>query len=94
MAPAERPRETPATADPVLTELIGQAAFPPLPGHKVHDSAINSFFVLLDQLEYQGRRLGQGTLGLGCVGWVGGESNRVSGFRSEGERTKRVTEDA
>ena len=49
---AEAPRTTSRTPIPVLTDADRQAAFPPLPGHKVHDSAINSFF-LLDQLEYQ-----------------------------------------
>lgn len=41
---AEAPRTTSRTPIPVLTDADRQAAFPPLPGHKVHDSAINSFF--------------------------------------------------
>ncbi|SPO60558.1 Copper resistance protein B (fragment), partial [Pseudomonas inefficax] len=44
--------DTPTTSRtpiPVLTDADRQAAFPPLGGHHVHDSAINSFF-LLDQL--------------------------------------------
>ena len=47
--------DTPTTSRtpiPVLTDADRQAAFPPLGGHQMHDSAINSFF-LLDQLEYQ-----------------------------------------
>ena len=40
---AEAPRTTSRTPIPVLTDADRQAAFPPLPGHKVHDSAINSF---------------------------------------------------
>jgi len=62
----EAPRTTSRTPIPVLTDADRQAAFPPLPGHKVHDSAINSFF-LLDQLEYQDADAGQHP-GLGCVG--------------------------
>src|SRR3546814_420531 len=45
------PRTTSRTPIPVLTDADRQAAFAPLPGHTVHDSGINSFF-LLDQLEY------------------------------------------
>ncbi|WP_192985585.1 copper resistance protein B [Pseudomonas sp. EggHat1] len=88
---AEAPRTTSRTPIPVLTDADRQAAFPPLPGHKVHDSAINSFF-LLDQLEYQDADEGS-TLAWDASGWVGGDINRVW-FRSEGERTNGVTEDA
>lgn len=88
---AEAPRTTSRTPIPVLTDADRQAAFPPLPGHQMHDSAINSFF-LLDQLEYQDADEGS-TLAWDASGWVGGDINRVW-FRSEGERTKGVTEDA
>lgn len=88
---AEAPRTTSRTPIPVLTDADRQAAFPPLPGHKVHDSAINSFF-LLDQLEYQDADEGS-TLAWDASGWVGGDINRVW-FRSKGERTNGVTEDA
>ncbi|WP_137973121.1 copper resistance protein B [Pseudomonas sp. F(2018)] len=88
---AEAPRTTSRTPIPVLTDADRQAAFPPLPGHKVHDSAINSF-ILLDQLEYQDADEGS-TLAWDASGWVGGDINRVW-FRSEGERTNGVTEDA
>ena len=57
---AEAPRATSRTPIPVLTDADREAAFPPLPGHKVHDSAINSFF-LLDQLEYQDADEGHGS---------------------------------
>ena len=87
----EAPRTTSRTPIPVLTDADRQAAFPPLPGHKVHDSAINSF-ILLDQLEYQDADEGS-TLAWDASGWVGGDINRVW-FRSEGERTNGVTEDA
>lgn len=88
---AEAPRTTSRTPIPVLTDADRQAAFPPLPGHQMHDSAINSFF-LLDQLEYQDADEGS-TLAWDASGWVGGDINRVW-FRSEGERTNGVTEDA
>ena len=60
-------------------------------GHQVHDSALNSFF-LLDQLEYQDADEGS-TLAWDATGWVGGDINRLW-IRSEGERTNGVTEDA
>jgi copper resistance protein B len=75
----------------VLTDADRQAAFPPLPGHSVHDSGLNSFF-LLDQLEYQDADEGS-TLAWAASGWVGGDIDRLW-FRSEGERTNGVTEDA
>lgn len=88
---ADTPRTTSRTPIPVLTDADRQAAFAPLPGHTVHDSGINSFF-LLDQLEYQDADEGS-TLAWDASGWVGGDINRVW-FRSEGERTNGVTEDA
>lgn len=86
--------DTPTTSRtpiPVLTDADRQAAFPPLGGHQMHDSAINSFF-LLDQLEYQDANEGS-TLAWDASGWVGGDINRLW-IRSEGERTNGVTEDA
>jgi len=88
---ADTPRTTSRTPIPVLTDADRQAAFAPLPGHTVHDSGINSFF-LLDQLEYQDADEGS-TLAWDASGWVGGDINRIW-FRSEGERTNGVTEDA
>ncbi len=88
---AVTPRTTSRTPIPVLTDADREAAFPPLPGHKVHDSAINSFF-LLDQLEYQDADEGS-TLAWDASGWIGGDINRLW-LRSEGERTNGVTEDA
>jgi len=84
-------RTTSRTPTPVLTDADREAAFPPLPGHQLHDSAINSFF-LLDQLEYQDADDGS-TLAWDASGWIGGDINRVW-FRSEGARTNSVTEDA
>ncbi|UVJ46555.1 copper resistance protein B [Pseudomonas sp. LS1212] len=87
----ETPRTTSRNPIPVLTDADREAAFPPLPGHKVHDSAINNFF-LLDQLEYQDADEGS-TLAWDAIGWIGGDINRLW-LRSEGERTNGVTEDA
>ncbi|WP_454865444.1 copper resistance protein B [Pseudomonas hormoni] len=88
---AETRRTTSRSPIPVLTDADREAAFPPLPGHKVHDSAINNFF-LLDQLEYQDADEGS-TLAWDAIGWIGGDINRLW-LRSEGERTNGVTEDA
>ncbi|MDH2246027.1 copper resistance protein B [Pseudomonas sp. GD03855] len=88
---ADAARATSRTPIPVLTDADRKAAFPPLPGHQVHDSAINSFF-LLDRFEYQDADEGS-TLAWDASGWLGGDINRVW-FRSEGERTNGVTEDA
>lgn len=85
------PSRVSRTPIPTLTDADRQAAFPPLGGHQVHDSGINSFF-LLDQLEYQDADEGS-TLAWDASGWVGGDINRLW-FRSEGERTNGVTEDA
>ncbi len=88
---ADAPTAVSRTPIPVLTDADRKAAFPPLGGHEVHDSAINSFF-LLDQLEYQDADEGS-TLAWDASGWVGGDINRLW-IRSEGERTNGVTEDA
>lgn len=88
---ADAPTAASRTPIPVLTDADRKAAFPPLGGHEVHDSAINSFF-LLDQLEYQDADEGS-TLAWDASGWVGGDINRLW-IRSEGERTNGVTEDA
>ncbi|WP_230386051.1 copper resistance protein B [Pseudomonas guariconensis] len=79
------------TPIPELTDADRKAAFPPLPGHGVHDSAINTFF-LLDQLEYQDADDGS-TLAWDASGWIGGDVDRLW-LRSEGERTNGVTEEA
>jgi copper resistance protein B len=88
---AQTPTKTSRTPIPVLTDADRQAAFPPLGGHEVHDSGINSF-LLLDQLEYQDADEGS-TLAWDASGWIGGDINRLW-VRSEGERTNGVTEDA
>ncbi|MCX2890279.1 copper resistance protein B [Pseudomonas sp. DCB_BI] len=88
---AASPATTSRTPIPELTDADRQAAFPPLGGHQVHDSALNSFF-LLDQLEYQDADEGS-SLAWDATGWIGGDINRLW-VRSEGERTNGVTEDA
>ncbi|MFG0497877.1 copper resistance protein B [Pseudomonas sp. YQ_13] len=88
---SDAPTTTSRTPIPVLTDADRQAAFPPLGGHQLHDSAINSFF-LLDKLEYQDADEGS-ALAWEASGWVGGDINRLW-IRSEGERTNGVTEDA
>jgi copper resistance protein B len=76
---------------PVLTDADREAAFQGLQGHTVHDKYL-AWFLLLDQLEYQDADEGS-TLSWDASGWVGGDINRFW-FRSEGERTNGVTEDA
>lgn len=88
---SDAPTTTSRTPIPVLTDADRQAAFPPLGGHQMQDSAINSFF-LLDKLEYQDAEQGS-ALAWEASGWVGGDINRLW-IRSEGERTNGVTEDA
>jgi copper resistance protein B len=68
-----------------------EAAFPPLEGHAVHDSAIHSY-LLFDQLEWQDAKEGS-TLNWQAEGWIGGDIDRLN-FRSEGERTNGHTEEA
>ena len=79
------------TPIPVLTDADRKAAFPSLPGHGIHDSEINTFF-LLDQLEYQDADEGS-TLSWDASGWIGGDVDRLW-LRAEGERTDGVTEQA
>lgn len=67
---------------PPLTDADRVAAFPDVNGHRVHDDAVN-FFVLADELEWQG---GQGAAGLvwRARSWVGKDRDRLW-LRSEGE---------
>lgn len=90
-APAQAATRESRTPIPVLTDADRRAAFPPLEGHKIHDSALNSFF-LLDQLEYQDADDGS-ALAWDASGWIGGDINRLW-LRSEGERLNGKTEDA
>ncbi|WP_439889158.1 copper resistance protein B [Pseudomonas sp. MBLB4123] len=82
---------TSRTPIPVLTDADRAAAFPPLPGHAVHDKML-SWFLLFDQLEYQNADEGS-VLSWDASAWVGGDIDRLW-LRSEGERTNGMTEEA
>jgi copper resistance protein B len=67
---------------PPLTDADRAAAFPDLQGHTLHGESIN-YFLLFDQLEWQGTTAASG-LSWENKGWVGGDRDRFW-FRSEGE---------
>jgi copper resistance protein B len=77
----QAPTELPSFIPPV-TEADRKAAFPDVQGHTVHDDGIN-YFVLLDQLEWQG---GDGASGINIDsrGWIGRDRDRLW-FRAEGD---------
>lgn len=68
---------------PPLTDADRAAAFPDVDEHTTHDDAVN-YFVLFDQLEWQGTRAGSG-LSWDSKGWIGRDIDRFW-FRTEGER--------
>lgn len=79
------------TPIPVLTDADRAAVYASPGGHKVHDSAINSYF-LMDKLEWQNADDGS-ALVWDAKGWIGGDIDRLW-LRSEGERTNGKTEKA
>ena len=80
--PPEGSQQKPKEPIPLLTDADRAAAFPiDLEGHAVHDRTFNHF-VLLDQLEWQGR--GSGGASLDSTAWIGGDINRLW-LRAEGE---------
>jgi copper resistance protein B len=79
------------TPIPPLTDADRAAVYVDPAGHRVHDSALNSFF-LADKLEWQDADDGS-TLAWDLSGWIGGDIDRLW-LRSEGERTNGKTEDA
>jgi copper resistance protein B len=81
----------PRTPLPVLNDADRQAAFPPLPGHQVHDHAIN-WAVIVDQLEYQHVE-SSSALKWNATAWVGGDIDRLW-LRTEGERQQGKTHKA
>ncbi|MBO9552520.1 copper resistance protein B [Pseudomonas sp.] len=81
----------PRTPLPVLTDADRQAAFPPLPGHQVHDRAVN-WAVIVDQLEHQHFE-SSSALKWNATAWVGGDIDRLW-LRSEGEREQGKTHKA
>ena len=91
-APAqELPKDKPKEPVPPLTDADRAAAFPQgLEGHAVHNRPIN-WFVLFDQLEWQGGD--SGGVNLENTSWIGGDVNRVW-LRAEGESENGVVETA
>lgn len=88
--------EEPATTQsrtpiPALTDADRAAVYNAPGGHMVHDSAINSLFVV-NQLEWQGSDDGN-AVSWDAKGWVGGDIDRLW-LRTEGERAKGRTEKA
>lgn len=81
-APDVRAQQAPKEPIPPITEEDRAAAFPQgLDGHQVHDRRIN-FFVLFDQLEWQGTSAGG--LHVDTTTWIGGDIDRLW-LRAEAE---------
>ena len=74
-----------------MTDADRAAVFVSPGGHKVHDAALNTFF-LAEKLEWQDADDGS-ALAWDLSGWIGGDVDRLW-LRSEGERTNGKTEDA
>jgi len=87
-APAQEAARTPLHP---ITEADRLAAFPPLPGHQVHDQQIN-WAVLVDELEYQNFE-SSSALKWNATAWVGGDVDRLW-LRTEGEREQGTTHKA
>ncbi|WP_085637804.1 MULTISPECIES: copper resistance protein B [unclassified Pseudomonas] len=79
------------TPIPALTDADRAAVFNSPGGHKVHDSAVHSYF-LADKLEWQDAD-DASVLAWDVSGWIGGDTDRLW-LRSEGERSNGRTEDA
>ncbi|VVN34614.1 copper resistance protein B [Pseudomonas fluorescens] len=79
------------TPIPPLTDADRAAVFTSPGGHRVHDNAINTYF-LADKLEWQDADDGS-ALAWDLSGWIGGDIDRLW-LRSEGERSNGKTEDA
>jgi copper resistance protein B len=86
--PAASQSRTPISA---LTDADRAAVYDAPGGHMIHDSGINSLF-LLNQLEWQGSDDGS-ALSWDAKGWVGGDVDRLW-LRTEGERARGRTEKA
>jgi len=86
-APAPTQSRTPI---PVLSEADRAAVYQGPSGH-IHGPSLNSF-LLVDQLEWQDAERGA-SLAWELEGWVGGDRDRLW-LRSEGQRTRGVTEHA
>jgi copper resistance protein B len=81
----------PRTPLPAITDADRSAAFPPLPGHQVHDRALN-WAVIVDKLEYQNFE-SSSALNWNATAWVGGDIDRLW-LRTEGEREQGKTHKA
>ena len=89
--PQEQSKDKPKEPIPPLTDADRAAAFPQgLEGHAVHNRPIN-WFVLFDQLEWQGGD--SGGFNLENTSWIGGDVNRLW-VRAEGESENGVVETA
>ncbi|MDD1959681.1 copper resistance protein B [Pseudomonas sp. 39004] len=88
---ATPPAQQPRTPLPMLSDADRHAAFAPLPGHQVHDRALN-WAVIVDQLEYQHVDNGS-ALNWNASAWVGGDIDRLW-LRSEGEHEQGQTHKA
>ncbi|BBP57657.1 copper resistance protein B [Pseudomonas sp. St316] len=91
MEPMQSAPTSSRTPIPELTAADRAAVYEDHRGHAVHDSAINSFF-LIDQLEWQDADDGS-ALSWDASGWIGGDIDRLW-LRSEGERLNGKTEEA
>ncbi|NBF07956.1 copper resistance protein CopB [Pseudomonas sp. Fl4BN1] len=74
-----------------LTDADRAAVYQSAAGHVLHGQSLNGLF-LVDQLEWQDADQGS-SLGWEVNGWIGGDRDRLW-LRSEGERTRGVTESA
>jgi copper resistance protein B len=91
IAQTEQPkRELPPFIPPV-TDEDRRVAFPDVDGHAVHDGAIG-YFVLFDQLEWQGRSGGNG-VNVDSRGWLGRDRHRLW-FRAEGDGSRDRVDEA
>ena len=91
MGHAPVPPVQPRMPLPVLTDADRRVAFPPLPGHQVHDRAMN-WAVTVDKLEYQNFENSH-ALNWNATAWVGGDIDRLW-LRTEGEREQGKTHKA
>ena len=78
------------TPIPVLSDADRAAVYQGPSGH-IHGPSLNNF-LLVDQLEWQDADQG-GSVAWEVEGWIGGDRDRLW-LRSEGERTRGVTEHA
>lgn len=69
---------------PPLTDADRAVAFPDVHGQMAHDDNAVNYFVLFDQLEWQGGRA-TNAFGWDTKGWLGRDRDRMW-FRSDGER--------